>query len=144
MSYTGLGNVSVQPTRIQLNDHHQSFCAYYTATSDGSGNISFNCEDLWNADNSAFHVFATINRTTETNNVLGYVQFSGAKISGQGVQNTLRMVDSYSRQGSTFGLTHYTSASGASHGTRVTGSGMTASVEYSIMLHVINVGRTAL
>jgi hypothetical protein len=144
MSYTGLGSVSVQPTRIKLNDRHQSFCAYYTATSDGSGNISFDCDDLWSADNSAFHVFATINRTAQINFMLGYVVFSGAKISGQGVNNTLRMIDQYSRQGATFSLSYYTTASGVNHGTRVIGSGMTASVEYSIMLHVINVGRASL
>ena len=144
MSYTGLGNVSIAPTRIKLNDRHQSICAYYTATSDGSGNISFDCENLWAGDNSAFHVFATINRTAQVNLVLGYVVFSGAKISGQGVNGTLRMIDQYSRQGATFSLTHYTSASGPNHGTRVTGSGMTANVEYSIMLHVINLGRASL
>lgn len=144
MAYTGLGNVSVQPKRIQLNDHHQSFCAYFTATASSAGNINFDLEDLWAADNCAFHVFATINRTALINNVLGYVIFSGAKISGQGVQNTLRMVDQYSKEGTTFSLSHYTSASGTNHGTRITGIGCTASVEYSIMLHVTSVGRTTL
>lgn len=145
MAQEGSGNVSLEPTRLRLTSRHQSFAQSFTATS-SSSNVVFECGDLWNADNTGFFVYGVVNRNDSANFQLSYVNFTGAKISGQGTQGTYNIINQFSDNGGSFSVDSYTeSGGGVNHGTKVTlTGGQTNSVTYRLDVYVVNMSRVSL
>jgi hypothetical protein len=142
MAQEGDGNVSLEPTRLRLMSRHQSFGLSVTATS-ASNNVFFECGDLWNSDNTGFLVFGVVNRNDSANTQLSYVNFTGAKISGEGTQGNYNIINQFSANGGTFAVSSYTEGGGgASHATKVAlNGGQTNGVVYRLDLYVVNISR---
>ena len=117
----------------------------FTATSDGSGNLTFECGVLWLIDDSSFEVFCHLDRTGSYNNFAARYKFYGSKVSGFGTQGTYRSdtgtyyiispvsnptIDAYTPSGQ-----------GASHGTRIAHTGATANAEYRLTMLIKWVGQ---
>ena len=117
----------------------------FTATSDGSGNITFDCGILWLIDDSSFEVFCHMDRTGAHNNFAARYKFYGSKVSGFGTQGTYRtdtatyyIISPVSNPS----ITHYTPTGfGASHGTRVSHTGVVANAEYRLSMLINWVGQ---
>ena len=117
----------------------------FTATSDGSGNLTFECGILWLIDDSSFEVFCHIDRTGSYNSIAARYKFYGSKVSGFGTQNTYRSdtgtyyiispmsnptIDAYTPSGQ-----------GSSHGTRIAHTGAAANAEYRLTMLINWVGQ---
>jgi hypothetical protein len=116
----------------------------FTATSDGSGNLTFDCGILWLIDDSSFEVFCHMDRTGSHNNFAARYKFYGSKVSGYGTQGTYN-VDTTHRYiispVSNPTVTHYTpSGQGSAHGTRVSHTGTVANAQYRLTMLIHWVG----
>ena len=117
----------------------------FTATSDGSGNLTFECGVLWLVDDSSFEVFCHIDRTGSHNSIAARYKFYGSKVSGFGTQGTYRSdtgtyyiispmsnptIDDYTPAGQ-----------GSSHGTRIRHTSAAANAEYRLTMLINWVGQ---
>jgi hypothetical protein len=117
----------------------------FTATSDGSGNLTFECGVLWLIDDSSFEVFCHIDRTGSYNSIAARYKFYGSKVSGFGTQGTYRYdtstfyiispmsnptIDAYTPSGQ-----------GSSHGTRIAHTGAAANAQYRLTMLINWVGQ---
>ena len=116
-----------------------------TATSNGSGDLTFECGVLWLIDDSSFEVLVHIDRTGSHNSIAARYKFYGSKVSGFGTQGTYRsdtsnfyiispmsnpVIDSYTPSGH-----------GVSHGTRIRHTSAAANAEYRITMLINWVGQ---
>ena len=117
----------------------------FTATSDGSGNLTFECGVLWLIDDSSFEVFCHIDRTGSNNNFAARYKFYGSKVSGFGTQGTYRYDTSnfyIISPVSNPTIDAYTPAGhGSSHGTRIAHTGAVANAEYRLTMLIHWVGQ---
>ena len=117
----------------------------FTATSDGSGNLTFECGVLWLIDDSSFEVFCHIDRTGTYNSIAARYKFYGSKVSGFGTQGTYRSDTSNYYIISPMSnptIDDYTpSGLGSSHGTRIRHTSAAANAEYRLTMLINWVGQ---
>ena len=116
-----------------------------TATSNGSGDLTFECGVLRFIDDSSFEVLVHIDRTGSHNSIAARYKFYGSKVSGFGTQGIYRsdtsnfyiiapmsnpVIDSYTPSGH-----------GVSHGTRIRHTSAAANAEYRITMLINWVGQ---
>jgi len=117
----------------------------FTATSDGSGNITFDCGMLWLVDDSSFEVFCHMDRTGAHNSIAARYKFYGSKVSGFGTQGTYRYDTSnfyIISPLSNPSITHYTPTGfGSAHGTRISHTSAVANAQYRLTMLINWVGQ---